>query len=168
MTSVTRKIYVAGSLRNPEIIYLTKRLEGVFPNDKVFSDWYAAGPEADDHWKAYEQARGRSYGEALTQPAARNVFEFDKKHILDSDVFVLALPAGKSGHLEAGWHAGVAFATLHYEREFAGNYFQQRKLKPMKTIIYLDPNDDPRWDVMYQFVDFIAHTEEALIEAIKA
>jgi len=48
---------------------------------EVFDDWFAAGPEADDKWRDYEKARGRTY-------------------------VVLFLPAGKSGHIELGYAIG--------------------------------------------------------------
>ena len=73
---------------------------------EVFDDWYAAGPEADDKWRDYELARGHSYEEALAGHAARHVFDFDKYHLDRADIGVLALPAGKSGHLELGYLVG--------------------------------------------------------------
>ena len=40
------RLYVIGSLRNPAVPQVAKRLrEAGF---LVFDDWYAAGPEADD------------------------------------------------------------------------------------------------------------------------
>jgi hypothetical protein len=68
----------------------------------VFDDWHASGPEADHHWRNYEVARGKSYKEALQSPFAQNSFHFDKANIDASDVGVLVMPAGKSGHIELG------------------------------------------------------------------
>jgi len=73
---------------------------------EVFDDWYAAGHEADDKWRDYEVARGHTYAEALEGFAARHVYEFDKHHLDRADIGVLALPAGKSGHLELGYLIG--------------------------------------------------------------
>lgn len=124
-----------GSLRNPKIPEIAKQIrEAGF---EVFDDWYAAGPEADDYWKKYEQERGRSYTEALNGHAATHVFEFDKRHLDGSDAVVLALPAGKSGHMELGYCLGRG--TPGY--------------------ILLEEGSD-RWDVMYKFANGV-HTRVA-------
>lgn len=157
------KIYICGSLRNEKILDLTTELQNKFPQHTIFSDWYAAGPEADDHWKSYEQERGNDYITALGNPAAQNVFNFDKTHILESDIMILMCPAGKSGHLETGWHAGVAAATRQYSRLLGADVY---KLTPKATYILLD-EEDVRWDVMYNFVDKVFMRSEDLIEEIK-
>ncbi len=121
-------IYIIGSLRNPGIPIIASRIRQL--GYEVFDDWYAAGPKADDHWRDYEQGRGRSYAEALKGHAARHVFDFDQHHLDRCDGGLLVLPAGKSGHLELGYLRG--------------------QKKP--TWILMDgPPPDGRWDVMYQF-----------------
>jgi hypothetical protein len=95
------RLYLIGSLRNPEIPKIAKRLRGV--GYDVFDEWYSAGPRADDHLWEYAQARGLSYADALKLPAARNAYLFDKRHIDASDAGVLVMPAGKSAHLELGY-----------------------------------------------------------------
>jgi len=134
-------IYLIGSLRNPEIPKLAKVLrdQGL----EVFADWYAAGELADDAWRDYERGQGFSFREALARPAARNVFDFDKRHIDASSVVVLVLPAGKSGHLELGYALG----------------------RGKKGYILLDNPD--RWDVMYQFATAVFDKEEELVAALK-
>lgn len=122
-----KKIYLIGSLRNPEVPKIANRLRRL--GFEVFDDWYAAGPEADDKWRDYEKARGRSYKEALKGFAARHVYHFDKHHLDACDIAILVLPAGKSGHLELGYVIG--------------------KGKP--GFILLD--NPERWDVMYQFAN---------------
>ena len=135
-------VYLAGSLRNPAIPQLHKTLaEGL--NTEVFSDWYSAGPEADDYWKEYYSGRGMTYAEALKQPASINTFEFDRKHMHQSRTMVLALPAGKSGHLELGWFLGSG--------------------RP--GFILLDEPD--RWDVMYQFATGVTADVDELIGMIR-
>lgn len=127
----TKRVYIAGSLRNNGIIEIAQKLQtalNVTNNVEVFCSWFAAGPEADDYWKRYEQAMGKSYKEALKCYAAQNVFNFDKKHIDASDAFVLVLPAGKSGHLELGYFLGQG-----------------------KPGFILLPHNNDRWDVMYNF-----------------
>lgn len=120
-------IYLIGSLRNPQIPQIKMKLEELTGED-VFADWFAAGPEADDKWKDYNKEICNSYIEALDEPAAVNVFEFDKRHLLEAKAVVLALPAGKSGHLELGWTLGMG--------------------KPGYILL---EKADIRWDVMYKF-----------------
>jgi nucleoside 2-deoxyribosyltransferase len=122
-------IYLIGSLRNPEVPNIANNLRAA--GFEVFDDWYAAGPEADDYWKQYEEFRGRTYMEALAGAAAKNVFEFDRRNIESSDSVILVLPAGKSGHLELGWAIG----------------------RGKRGYILLDSPD--RWDVMYQFASLV-------------
>lgn len=130
-----KQIYIIGSLRNPLISEIANEVRTYGYN--VFDDWYAAGPEADDHWKAYEQNRGRTYTEALAGAAAKNVFRFDHTNLDVSDAALLVLPAGKSGHLELGYMAG--------------------KGKP--TFVLLDEETD-RWDVMYQFATAVCYRKD--------
>ncbi len=131
-------IYLAGSLRNPDIVEIHKLLKKE-TGLRVFSDWHAVGPEADDHWKTYYQSMGLTYRQALQAPASRNVYEFDKYYIDQCPIMVLALPAGKSGHLELGYHLG----------------------KDKKGYILLDNTAD-RWDVMYQFASGVTADIEEL------
>ena len=136
-------VYLAGSLRNPAIPSIMDELHYKL-NAKVFADWYAAGPEADDHWKSFYKGVGYSYVEALKEPASVNTFEFDRRNMLVSKTMVLVLPAGKSGHLELGWFLG--------------------KGKP--GYILLDSNED-RWDVMYQFATGVTADMDELAEWIR-
>lgn len=139
---ITGQIYLIGSLRNPLITDLGNKLrrEGF----DIFDDWMAAGPEADDHWQAYETARRRHYGEALAGAAARNVFEFDKRNLDASAGAILVMPAGKSGHLELGYMVG----------------------RDKYTAVLFDKVPD-RYDVMYQFVNDICFDYGELIGALK-
>ena len=134
-------IYLIGSLRNPDIGAIADKLRKA--GHEVFDDWYSAGPEADDWWRTYEKAKGHNYKEALSGYAAKHVFEFDKSHLDRCDIAVLALPAGKSGHLELGYILGRG--------------------KPGYILL-----DDPdRWDVMYQFADDVFYSVEELITELK-
>ena len=138
------KIYLIGSLRNPEVPKIANRIREL--GFEVFDDWYAAGPEADDKWRDYEKARGHTYKEALKGLAADHVYQFDLKHLNECDIAVLYLPAGKSGHLELGYVIG----------------------KGKKGYILLD--NPERWDVMYLFADGVFHNFEELkkeLEKIK-
>jgi len=137
-----QKIYLIGSLRNPEIPNIANQLREL--NIDVFDDWFAAGPRADDHWQEYEIGRGHDYIQALDGHAARHVYEFDRGHLDRSDGGVLALPAGRSGHLELGYLAGQG----------------------KRTYIVLGDNYD-RFDVMYCFATKVVKNVEELIEELK-
>lgn len=138
-----KKVYIIGSLRNPEVLAVHRTLQQAMPEVEVFSSWLAAGEHADDAWRDYEQALGRSYKEALAGYAAKHVFAFDKHHLDTSDAAVLVLPAGRSGHLELGYMAG----------------------KGKVTAILMD--DPERWDVMVQFADVLADSLEELAAGLK-
>ena len=102
--SEKKQIYIIGSLRNEKIPHIAKALRKL--GFKVFDDWFSPGPEADEFWRKYEKVRGSTYKEALRNFAATHVYEFDKHHIDESQIGVLIMPAGKSGHLELGYMIG--------------------------------------------------------------
>lgn len=104
-----KSVYVIGSLRNTAIPLVADQLRA--KGFEAFDDWYAAGPEADDHWAAYHQARGHSYEQALQGRDARNVFAFDLDNLCRCDAALLVSPAGRSGHLELGFVAGLGKPT---------------------------------------------------------
>ena len=134
-------IYLIGSLRNPKIPELANTLR--YRGFDVFDDWYGAGPEADDHWRALQKHHGRSYQQALKGPAAQHVFRFDKLHIDKSDTVVLVMPAGKSGHLEFGYAIGTG----------------------KRGFVYFDAEPE-RWDVMYCFANDVVFGEEELLKCL--
>jgi len=136
-----RKVYLIGSLRNPAVPELAAQIREL--GFDCFDDWYAAGPEADDYWRDYEKARGHSYEEGLQGYAAKHVFSFDKYHIDSSDIGILILPAGRSGHLELGYMAGQGKPTF---------------------IVHDNPE---RWDCMYQFATRVFFSNEALLEELR-
>lgn len=134
-------IYVIGSLRNPKVPEVGRYLRAL--GHTVFDDWYAAGPEADDCWQAYEQSRGHSLPQALEGYQAWHVFEYDRFHLNRCDVGVLVLPVGKSGHLEFGYMIGRG--------------------KPGYILLDKDPD---RYDVMYRFAKGIYTDLKELGEAL--
>jgi nucleoside 2-deoxyribosyltransferase len=135
-------IYVIGSLRNPEVPKVSQALRE--RGYEVFDDWHAGGEKADDEWMKYEQARGRTYHEALAGYAARHTFEYDKFHLDRADVALMVAPAGKSGHLELGYLLGQG--------------------KP--GFIYM-PQEPERWDVMVLFATGVLKTLDELYECIE-
>lgn len=136
------RIYLIGSLRNPKIPDIAREFRQA--GHQVFDDWFAAGPEADDYWKKYEQARGRTYQEALQGLAANHVYDFDHLHLQAADVVVLVRPCGASGHLELGWALGAG----------------------KKGYILLDQTED-RWDVMYRHAHGVFTSLQTLLKALE-
>jgi len=136
-----KSIYLIGSLRNEKIPETANLIEEA--GFEAFDSWFSPGPEADDYWRKYEKARGRTYGEALEGYAATHIFEFDKSHIDRCDMGVLLMPAGKSGHLELGYILGQG--------------------KPGFIVFDEEPE---RWDLMYQFATGIFFSMEELLEEL--
>lgn len=146
VTKVRRKrIYLIGSLRNPKVQEVAAKLRA--DGYEVFDDWQSAGPEADDYWQKYAQTRGWTMAQALAAASAQNVFEFDRRNIEESDIGVLVMPAGKSGHLELGVMIGSG--------------------KP--GFILLD-GEPERFDVMYNYSPYsggiVATSVEQLLKAL--
>lgn len=134
------KIYLIGSLRNERIPVISNDLRDA--GYEVFDDWYAIGPEADDHWKSYEQGRGRTYQEALQGKVCENAFNFDRRNIDAADIGVLVLPAGKSAHTELG--------------------YMSHPLAMKKTYVLME-GDNERWDIMYRFFTGVVYSVDELI-----
>ena len=137
------KVYLMGSLRNENIPVIANEIRALGPYD-VFDDWFAAGPEADDRWRDYEKGRGHDLVDALDGHSCNHVFSFDKEHIDSSDICILLLPAGRSGHLELGYAVG----------------------KGKHTIICLD-GEPERFDVMYRFASRLCRDREALLKYLR-
>lgn len=141
-----KKLYLIGSLRNEQIPTIASSLRTTLTDWEIFDDWYAAGPEADDYWKAYEKARGHGYIEALEGYSAGHVFDFDKHHLDSSNAGILVLPAGRSGHLELGYLAG----------------------RGVYTAILLTPEyEDERFDVMYKFATRITYGLDDIVADLR-
>jgi len=121
-----KKIYIIGALKNAEITSIAAELR---PKYDVFDQWITPGPDADQYLFEYAKKRGWNYKEALTCDAARNNFDFDKRHIDSSDIVVMVMPAGKSAHLELGYSIGMG-----------------------KEAHILFDKEPERFDLMYNFV----------------
>lgn len=139
----TPMIYLIGSLRNPKVPALGNYLRAA--GFRVFDDWFAAGEIADDRWQSYEKQRGHTYDQALAAPAAQHVFQFDLTHIGASEIGLLYLPAGKSGHLELGWMLGRG-----------------------KAGYVLFDGEPERWDVMYNFAHGVFFDRAELVKTLQA
>jgi len=136
-------LYLIGSLRNQQIPIIAEEFRAA--GYDVFDDWFASGPDADDHWRNYEKGRGRSYTQALKESKSGfTQFHFDRSNLDTVDVVVLALPAGKSAHLELGWHL--------------------RSGKPGYILL-----DNPeRWELMYKLATGVYERVDDIIEAEQA
>lgn len=120
--SFKRHIYVASSWRNPEhpmVVEVLRRaghevydFRNPRPGDSGF-----AWAQIDPDWLAWEP---RPFRDALNHPTAQAGFASDFEAMERADTFVLALPCGRSAHLEAGWAigAGKTTAILLHEDKF--------------------------------------------------
>ena len=131
-------VYCIGSLKNPTIPDIANSLREA--GHEVFDDWWSSSEDCDDWWQAHERKKGRSYREAIYGHHARNVFEFDKRHLNRCDVGVLVMPAGRSGHAEFGYLAGQG--------------------KPVYVLFHEEPD---KFDVMHLFATAIVFSVEELL-----
>lgn len=136
------KVYLLSSLKNPRLPHIGNAIRAF--GFEVFDHWWGGGPEADDWWQRYETIRGRSYSEALYDHYAQHIFTYDLGHLNSSDIGVLVLPCGKSGHLELGYLVGQG--------------------KPTYVLFNGEPE---RYDVMYLFATKIFFDEESLLRELK-
>jgi hypothetical protein len=135
-------IYLIGSMRNQKIPGIANELRA--HNYDVFDSWFAPGPEADDYWQTYAKQRGQSYKEALRDWHAEHVYQFDKWHLDRSDAAVLAMPAGRSGHMELGYMVGRG--------------------KPAFVLFEGEPE---RYDIMYNLATGVAFNMDDLLQLMR-
>lgn len=136
-------IYLIGSLKNPRVPVVGEELRKA--GFEVFDDWFASGPDADDHLWAYERARGHNAVQALHGHAASHVYQFDKKFIDQATCAVLLMPAGKSGFFELGWFRGTN--------------------RPGYILFDKDPE---RIDIMFQLATGMFYNTDDLIKELKS
>jgi hypothetical protein len=134
-------VYVIGSLRGAAVPAVGHDLRQA--GFTVWDDWHSAGETADDSWRDYEIARGRTYPEALQGVAASNTFRCDRAYIDLADAVVLAAPAGKSAHLELGYALGQG--------------------KPGYVLL---EEENSRYDVMYRFATGVFMDIESLVKEL--
>lgn len=136
-----KKIYLIGALKNWKIINIANKLrkEGF----EVFDSWITPGPEADEFLRKYSKKRGLTHKEIMNDWSTEHIFKFDKFHIDRSDIIIMIMPCGKSGHLELGYAIG----------------------KGKKGYILFD-KEPKRFDVMHRFAEIFYDINE-LIKNIK-
>src|ERR1700731_2077520 len=138
-----KSFYVIGSLRNPEIAPFANKLQA--EGYDAFWDWETTRPDVDDFLRDFAKARGLNYKQTLQTYAARQIYEFDKKHLDRTDAAVVLMPAGKSAHLEAGYTIG--------------------KGKPCFIVFDQEPE---RVDVMYGFLTETFFSQQEFFEYLKS
>ena len=134
-------VYLIGSLRNAKIPLVGNAIREL--GYDVYDDWWAPGARADECWREYEIARGRTYLEALRGRHAADVFGMDKKYLDAADFAVMVCPAGRSAHLELGYVIG----------------------RGRPGYILLDDSD--RFDIMYRFATGVFGDLQGLLAAIR-
>ncbi len=134
-------LYLIGSLRNQRVPDIGNSLRSA--GHEVYDSWFAGGERADDEWQRYSQRRGQTYWEALNDWAAKQVFEYDLRHLDRADGGVLVAPAGRSAHSEMGYLIGQG--------------------KPVWVLMEEEP---PRWDVMLKFATGVYKTMDELLYAM--
>lgn len=139
---MSKKLYLIGALKNAEIPIITNKLSGL--GYDVFSDWWSASEDADDWLRDYYKARGYDYKETINSYAAKHIYNFDKHHLDTSDLAVMLMPCGKSGHLELGYVIGQG--------------------KPGYILFDKIPE---RVDIMYNFATDIFFDFDSLANALK-
>lgn len=142
MQDKQKSVYLIGSLANSNIPHLGNEIRKL--GFEVFDQWWSPGPLADSYLSHYAKIRGMTFKETLNDYAAKHIFEFDKFHLDRCDIAVLAMPAGKSGHLELGFFIGRG--------------------KPGYILFDKEPN---KIDIMLQFATEIFFKHEDLFAELK-
>jgi hypothetical protein len=144
VSDIKKVVYIIGALKNWKVIDLANKLGKTFPKCEFFCSWITPGPEADEYLRKYGKRKGLDYKQTLQDWGARHVFNFDKTHIDRSDIVIMLMPCGKSGHLELGYSIGKG-----------------------KLGYILFPREPKRIDVMYQFATDLCFSTDELIKALR-
>lgn len=115
------KVYVASSWRNTssldQIINMLRQ-EGHDVYDFRAGDYFA-WEECDHSWNrdTASQTPPRRIIRLLTSRPADRGFRRDMTELENADAVVLAMPCGRSAHLELGWAIGAGKITVVYLSE---------------------------------------------------
>lgn len=139
-----RRIYLASSWRNAEQPALVELLREA--GHRVYDFRNPPFGRAGFAWSAidpdWEKWGPRAYLQALHTDVAMAGYASDLRGMRWADTCVLALPCGRSAHLEAG-------------------YFSNGK----KLIVYMPQKEEP--DLMYLLADAITFDRDELLDALK-
>ena len=139
-----RRIYVASSWRNPDQpgIVAALRADGHevydFRNPKPGDEGFHWS-EIDPEWLGWTP---KPYRDLLDHPIAVDGFASDFAAMAWADTFVLALPCGRSAHLEAGWAIGQGKPTailLHEDK------FEPELMYRMAALVAVDLAEVQEW-----------------------
>lgn len=119
------KLYVASSLRNRHYRSIISKLRGMGHEVYDFGD----PPAGSDEFGILPPVPPEGHYEALRGSVGQATFKRDSNALALADAVVLALPCGRSAHIEAGFAAGQG--------------------KPLA--IYLQPFEVQEPEVMYNF-----------------
>lgn len=139
-----RRIYVASSWRNegqPEIVrVLREQGHEVYDfRNPTEGNTGFAWSDIDPDWEAWSP---RPFRDRLDHPVAVSGFGLDFDAMKWADTFVLALPCGRSAHLEAGWAIGQGKPTailLHADK------FEPELMYRMADLIACDLQEVTEW-----------------------
>lgn len=138
-------IYLASSWKNGQVITnLAKLLRAQGFQVDAFTDG-STGRHVF-HYKDLADAEQLNAMTALENEQVQKAFEEDRKWLDGSDVVVLALPSGKSAHLEAGYAVGKG-----------------KKL----IILQLDYFPEGEFDVMYGFADLVTEFYDEVVDRLR-
>ena len=138
------KVYIASSWRNEEHQQLVAlmRAHGFdvydFRNAETATTWAKMG--LPHLWSTSD------FLQCLKHPEAERAFQSDDKALRDCDICILALPCGRSAHLEAGLAMG------------AGKF----------TLIYLGDKWDGEPELTYKMADGIVVSQNQLVAACRS
>lgn len=139
-----RRIYVASSWRNLEHPRVVDTLRQCghevydFRNPESGNTGFAWS-EVDPDWLAWSP---RLFRDRLEHSVAVAGFDLDFAAMEWADTFVLALPCGRSAHLEAGWAIGAGKPTailLHEDK------FEPELMYRMADLIACDIDEVSGW-----------------------
>ena len=119
------KLYVASSLRNRHYRSVISKIRNQGHEAYDFGD----PPAGSEEFGILPPVRPDQHYESLRGHIGQATFKRDAAALRVCDACVLVLPCGKSGHIEAGFAAGMA--------------------KPLA--IYLEPHAEQEPEVMYNF-----------------
>lgn len=136
------KIYVIGSLRRTTVEDLAGCLREA--GHEVFTEYRAAGPDADDAARDYFKRHGMRYSDYLKSAFVRHIVDFDERWLGWADVVIAA---------------GAPGSSSAYELQWSGD-------RGKRPIIYL-PVDPERFDAMALLVPGL-EVYETVVEILAA
>ena len=167
------KIYLASSWRNPFQPELVKVLREA--GHEVYDFRHPEEGSKGFHWseidEKWQEWTADQYVEALRHPLAEEGFKLDFDAMKWADGCILALPCGRSAHLEAGWFVGAQkplWILVNNEAPMFRRAVKEVDLSSLKpgAIQVLDPGDQVQY-VAFE-AELMYNNVCASVEALKA